>query len=181
MKILIVEDNPRHQEAARNQLKDHEISIVDNWPKARDLLEEGGFEAVLSDLMLPSTHEMLSDEAEKKFPLGTLMPLGFIVALHACLIQGMKYVAVISDSDHHSDPISAGLDFTGNDCYLHDVENWGHDKPEPMSTAAYTINGVKALFTFAPSIHNEMWVGDKGEERYPKNWALTLKILINTP
>lgn len=151
----------------KNQLKEHEVTVADNWPEARKLLKKGNFEAVLSDLMLPATHDMLSDEAKRQYRVGTLMPLGFIVALHACLVPGVKYVAVITDSNHHSDPVSAGLDYTGEFSWYYDTRT----PPEPKPVAPFNINGVKGIFSFAPM---------KGTtEKEVKDWAKALDVLLN--
>lgn len=169
MRILIVEDNNKHKEGAREQLGGkHELKIVDNWPSAKDEIKKFKPDVVLTDLMLPSTTDMLSDKAIIKYPQGTIMPLGFIVALHAALASSVKGIALLTDRDHHSDPVSAGLDYTG-EIY------WGYDHPtaddKTKPTPPFNINGKKAIFSFAPM------VGEVGNKK--KDWGKALDVLMS--
>ncbi|MFA6552199.1 MAG: hypothetical protein WCT19_01715 [Candidatus Paceibacterota bacterium] len=64
------------------------------------------FDAVLTDLMVPASQQKLRQSCNLA---GQEMPLGAIIALLA-IHNGVKKVAVVTDSNHHDNPASAALD-----------------------------------------------------------------------
>lgn len=64
MRILVIEDNPIHQESARETLLGHETTIVGTVDDAWRLLSERPFpyEAVLTDMLLPVSMYNLAGE-----------------------------------------------------------------------------------------------------------------------
>jgi CheY-like chemotaxis protein len=114
MKILIVEDNPIHLEVAKMQLKDHELVIFKSFTEflkktASIVIERkfneptidiSDFEVVLTDLYLPSSNDHLVE---------TEAATGFVVAM-AAIRAGVKMVGIVTDANHHEDPISKGFD-----------------------------------------------------------------------
>lgn len=166
MKILVVEDNARHQKTAVEQLGDlHELTIVDNLYDARKALEKNDIEIVLSDLMLPFTkNESVGDEGLTKYPLGTELPFGFIIALFSALTSSVKYIAILTDRDHHADPISAGLDHTG--------KIWWGEKHQDFVKPPFFINEKRMLVTFAPMSYKDL--------NHPeKKWKEALDFLLS--
>lgn len=164
MKILVVEDNPLHQEAARILLAEHDVTIVgsfvdfykmvtpirssdpkDNKPAELDL---ASFDVVLTDVNLPSHH---SAEAAT----------GFVVALQV-LAAGVKRVGIITDANHHRDSYGRAfdLDFTG--CKVSDRIGWG--KRIVVGDARIAVECYHATT-------------DIGGGRYGKNWKRLLDIL----
>ncbi|MES2953293.1 MAG: hypothetical protein V4674_01910 [Patescibacteria group bacterium] len=116
MKILVIEDNPLHIAGAKAQLKGHDLTVADSHEKGRVLLnkyhgfcptyEQIDFDVVLVDLMMPPS------EAGLERNLGfteSEMPMGIFLALMAAT-RGAKYVAVVTDMNHHKHPASAALD-----------------------------------------------------------------------
>lgn len=65
------------------------------------------FEAVLSDLLMPAGREQQGLTGAKY--IGQEMPVGFALALMAVL-QGARYVAVVTNMNHHDHPAAAMLD-----------------------------------------------------------------------
>ena len=175
MNILIVEDNPRHQKAAVDQLKnDHNVYVVEDWPSARKAIEDFKPEVVFSDLKLPSTNETLSDGAIKKYPQGTLVELGFSIILYASQYPFVKYMAILTDGDHHDDPITASIDYVGRELhvYFKDPNSYlriSKNKPKPT----LEINGKRVIVSFAPML------GEYGTESYVKDWGKVLGFLMN--
>ncbi len=111
------------------------------------------FDAVLVDMMMPMSHETLAPDA---FYPGEQVPYGFVLALRACQV-GAKYVAMVTDTNHHKGAISAALDKIGS-CYYQGVE--------PL----FEINGAKVLFIHTPFVE-----GGEGAE---KDWGRVLKHLV---
>lgn len=118
MKILVIEDNQVHQAAAKRQLESvgHDVLILESFTdfsrkvlglvRASDHyrkpeIELGSFDAVLTDVHLPSFNDMTREE--------TSSPTGFLVAM-AALSAGVKMIGVVTDANHHEDYVSKGLD-----------------------------------------------------------------------
>lgn len=86
------------------------------------------FDVVLSDLLVPA-----SRQAQGSMELvGKEMPVGIFIGLLAAVKAHAKYVAVFTDSDHHSHPASA--------CF--DVFNEGETQP-----TAFVVEGSKVLLS----------------------------------
>ena len=126
MKILVIDDNPIHQDAARRQLGgEHSLVTTDSYGEGQTILRgkgdfpEGFFDVVLVDLLMPAYGYPLADEGLRF--AGKEMPVGIFLALLAAK-KGAKYVAVLTDSDHHSHPASA--------CF--DAFNESESKPTPL-------------------------------------------------
>lgn len=75
---------------------------------ARELCPPPLFDAVLCDLHMPASGMTLKPDARAKYE-GQEMPVGFALAFRAVL-SGAKYVAVVTDINHHDHPASAMLD-----------------------------------------------------------------------
>lgn len=64
------------------------------------------FDVVLSDLLVPASGK---SQGSKEL-VGREMPVGIFIGLLAAVKAHVKYVAVFTDSDHHSHPASACFD-----------------------------------------------------------------------
>jgi len=107
MKILVLDDSAKHQFSAKGLLKGHDLKVVGTYDEAEGLLGAEKFDAFLGDLMLPASSKTLSPDFYSL--AGQEMPLGTILALLA-MKNGVKYVAVLTDANHHSHPASAAFD-----------------------------------------------------------------------
>lgn len=154
MRILVIDDSVSNQAAAKAQLSGHEVTVVGSYDEGRDLLateDEDGipregkhdFEVVLVDLLMPASRHRQGNEGSRF--VGQEMPVGIFLALLAAK-TGAKYVAVLTDSDHHSHPASACLD----------VFNSREDTPSPL-----TVGGAKVLLS-----NNRQWVGYFSEDNF---------------
>ncbi len=90
----------------------HKESILPYW------------DVVLCDLMMPASGSEQGSEGQKF--VGQEMPVGWSLALSAAR-EGAKFVAVVTDTNHHDHPASAMLD------------NLNHH--------VFTIDGAKMLLT----------------------------------
>lgn len=120
MKILVIDDKPTQIAAAKAQLEGHELVTTDSADKALVLLgeEEGDrtrecdFDVVLTDLMMPAPRQGLGNQAMQEYVWSEtppLIPAGIFFALMAAK-NGVKYVGLLTDTNHHNHPASALLD-----------------------------------------------------------------------
>lgn len=106
LSILVIDDTPKHITSAREGLAGHRLTTVTGYQEAMDILEKHKFDVVLTDLHLPMSSRTLGPEA---FKLGELVPYGILLMIEAAR-QGAKFVAVVTDLNHHADPFSAAFD-----------------------------------------------------------------------
>jgi len=90
------------------------------------------FDVVLSDLLVPASRQSQGSDGHEH--IGKEMPVGIFIGLVAAVRARAKYVAVFTDSDHHSHPASA--------CF--DVFN--HEGGESAPTA-FTVEGSKVILS----------------------------------
>lgn len=95
------------------------------------------FEVVLTDMMMPMSRETL---APGIFSPGEQVPYGFVIALRAAL-RGAKFVAMVTDTNHHEGAMSAAMDHLGHAYY--------HNGFKPN----FVVNGAKVMFVHTPFLH----------------------------
>lgn len=117
MKILVIDDSRIHQNAAHEQLKDHDLTVVKTYDEAHRLIvgsdrdghghhEKHDFDVVLVDLLMPASLTKLSHSFKW---VDQVMPVGIFLALLAAKF-GAKYVGLLTDTHHHDHPAAACLD-----------------------------------------------------------------------
>ncbi len=137
MKILVIEDKEMHRKSAKLTLAGHEVTIVDSYDKAMELLQpQMEFEVVLTDMMLPMSESGL---AYGIFKPSEEVPYGYVIALRAAL-HGAKFVAMVTDINHHQGAMSSAIDELGNSTY------------EETFTPNFVINGAKVMFVHTPFV-----------------------------
>ena len=164
LKILVIDDSPIHQQAARQQLGEaHNLTVVGSYDEARNLLgggrdwkEQHGFDAVLCDLLMPADSYMQGDKGASF--VGQEMPIGIFLAILAAK-NGARYVAVFSDSSHHEHPASACVDD------FNAKKNW-ENHPAIMKMC-----GADVVLT-----NNRQWIRDG-----KKQWHKVLEHLTSPP
>ena len=92
------------------------------------------FEAVLTDMMMPMSKGGL---VPRVFDPIEQVPYGFILALKAALC-GAKYVAMVTDTNHHEGAMSAAIDYLGGAYY--------RDSFKPN----FVVNGARVMFVHTP-------------------------------
>ena len=116
MKILVLDDNAIHRNAAKAQLNGHDVTIVDNFDTMVDLIrpeyKDGVYhprdwDVVLTDLLVPATRKAQGPAGEQH--VGKEMPLGSIIVLIA-QSHGVRKIGLLTDLNHHNHPASAALD-----------------------------------------------------------------------
>lgn len=90
------------------------------------------FDVVLSDLLVPASRQAQGSNGAAL--VGKEMPVGIFIGLLAAVRARAKYVAIFTDSDHHSHPASACFDA------------FNHDGGESNPTA-FTVEGSKVLLS----------------------------------
>lgn len=100
---------------------------------AAELCPPPPFDAVLCDLLMPAGETNQGSRGHQY--VGQEMPVGWALAFMAVL-QGAKYVAVVTNLDHHDHPAAAMLD-----PFRYRVTLDG-----PGSPAKITVNGVRVDF-----------------------------------
>jgi CheY-like chemotaxis protein len=182
MKILVIDDSPIHQAAAKKQLGEHhDLTVVGSYDEGQALLgyekwdrhsDKHDFEVVLVDLLMPPSRQMQSDSRAWEE-----MPVGIFLAILAAK-NGAKYVAVLTDSNHHSHPASACIDalnkkeyrpshfvVEGAQVLLSNNRGWVHDDESvpPQEVERERLDGTKYLDKVYPRI---------------KRWDLLFKYLL---
>lgn len=169
MKILVIDDTKKHLDAALQTLTGHDVSVCATHDEAIKLLhvqynedertrlrtkyEKDGlgwmeacdkskaetllpfWDVVLCDLLMPAGRNA---QGSMEF-VGKEMAIGWSLALQA-VQNGAKFVAVVTDMNHHAHPASAMLD--------------------AINFSIFEINGAKMLMTN----HNVEMVGIAGTE-----------------
>lgn len=132
------------------------------------------FDVVLSDLLVPASRQAQGPNGAAL--VGKEMPVGIFIGLVAAVRARAKYVAVFTDSDHHSHPASACFDVFNDD--------GGENAP-----TAFTVEGSKVLLSNTRNWVNEYDPQDLSKaleyEEYSKrsdtirakNWAALLAYL----
>jgi len=181
MKVLVIEDKAIHQDSARDTLAEHDLTIVFSYAEAMKILrpwphnENFDFEVVLVDMMMPMSKETLVPEA---FNADGQVPYGFVLALMAAH-RGAKYVAMVTDTNHHEGAMSAALD---NLCPSY------YDDLSAKYVTLFTIEGAKVVFVHAPFVyrkgskapfeHQMECCSMEGCSEEGKDWGRVLKDLI---
>lgn len=175
MKVLVIDDNARNLEAAKAQLKEHDLTIVDNYDDGQNELRQFDFEVVLVDLLMPASRQQQGEKGIRF--VGQEMPVGIFLALLAAK-NGAKCVAVLTDSDHHSHPASACFDAIQRD------ENC----PQPLTVDGATVvlsNNRNWINEFSPDDLSEEVSYEEQEGGKPavhaKNWLKLLDYLLSLP
>lgn len=177
MKVLVIDDSATNQEAARAQLRDHETTVVGTYDEGQRLVQKRhDFDAVLVDLLLPASRQQQGGDGARF--VGQEMPVGIFLALLAAK-NGARYVAVFTDSDHHSHPASA--------CF--DAFNKHENEPTP-----FTVEGARVFLSntgnwvnhFQPeNLAAEMSFEERSSGENPsvraKNWRKLLDYLTACP
>ncbi len=107
MKILVIDGNPRHRQAAERQLSDHNLKVVGSYDEAQEILNsKHDYEIVLTDLLMPPSLRQL---AERRDFEGKELPVEIFLGLLA-VKNGAKIAVVFSDKCHHKHPASTRFD-----------------------------------------------------------------------
>lgn len=175
MRILVIDDNETHRAAAQAQLAEHELTVVGTYDEGQERILSGGFEAVLVDLLMPASGQQQGDGAKY---VGQEMPVGIFLALLAAQ-RGARYVAVFTDSDHHSHPASACFDAINSPYPLSE-----------MKPAILTVEGARLalcnnrnwLWKFDPSdlsrrMSFEEYYVQKQPSVHAKDWGAVYRYL----
>jgi len=152
-----------HQDSARETLKEHEVTIVDSfeaatkkltkygrcselvksgmkWEEAEIYVKKPVYDTVLTDMNLPMDKESLAPEV---FNSTEQVPYGFVLALLAAA-HGAKYIAMLTDTNHHQGAMSAAIDCIAPAYYVwYSAEN--REKPK-----VFHINNAVAIFVHTP-------------------------------
>lgn len=143
MKILVIDDNQTNLNAAKAQLNEHELTLIRTYDEGEELLCCEIYDVALIDLMLPASKNQQSRKGLTF--VGQQLPVGIFLAILA-VKKSVKYVAVFTDTDHHSHPASACID--------------------PINTPNYfNMGGSKVIFS-----NNRNWINDF----HPNNLAIMM-------
>lgn len=127
------------------------------------------FEVVLTDMMLPMSKKTLTPDA---FNPNEQVPYGFIIALKATLC-GAKFVAMVTDTNHHKGALSAALDNLGPSYWHTNSMARGEGLPK-----RFIINGAQAIFVHSPFV-GKIICGDDPHTG-PKDWGKVLAHLVTS-
>jgi len=150
--ILVIEDKNKY-DASIAQVSDlgHHVDIARNLVEASEFLgyqrarlcgsqiSPKRYDVVLTDLMFPLGGSMFDiiaiDDEDQRHEEA---PLGFAIVLRAAR-QGVPYIAVVTDLNHHKGPIAASLDLL----YASDDREELCKIPETQHRPTFKINNSK--------------------------------------
>lgn len=115
------------------------------------------FDVVLTDMKMPMSEYALQPRV---FNSSEQVPYGFVIALKATL-SGAKFVAMLTDTNHHRGAMSAALDFLVD-------PSWFGETERPI----FMINDARVMFIHAPFVNQGY--GDQ----LRKDWGKVLAALI---
>ena len=131
-KVLVIDDTARHQKSAVTLLGDYDLTVADGYDEAMQLLAKNEYEVVLTDMEMPMSTKLSA------YILGKLIPYGLLIEKEATM-RGVRYVAVVTDLNHHTDPFSAAFDHFADHEY---IENGA--KVKYMHAPMTTMGGESA-------------------------------------
>lgn len=117
MRILLVDDSPKHRRAgvADLELLGHEVVALADYTEAYRLTGKEYFDVALLDLLMPAEGMTLGEEGMAFF--GEPFPVGYPLAISLAL-SGIGLVAVATDTNHHNHPASAVMDWFRDSPFL---------------------------------------------------------------
>jgi CheY-like chemotaxis protein len=186
MRVLVIDDTAYNQASARATLQGHEVTVATGAEEGYKLIWQN-WDVILTDLWMPVTKgeasDVISDDGSVVSKLfGTLyhpekdrpvdeIPAGLVFALRA-LLQGVKYVAIVTDSTHHDDRLVALLDLVNMRSGVRALSFEARDGAETYINPAtgHSLRWGKELWDLSP---------DEREGYRPvKNWGHTLETLV---
>jgi CheY-like chemotaxis protein len=102
-KILVIDDTPQHQKSAEILLAEYDLTIARGYDEAMDYLKNNPYDVVLTDMEMPASKHVMDQI------LGELIPYGLLLYSEAARC-GAKHVAVVTNLNHHTDPIANAFD-----------------------------------------------------------------------
>jgi len=164
LRILVVEDKEIHRKSAEETLAGHSVTIVKSFDEAMVLMNQRensdvftpsplkpfAFDVVLTDMMMPVSEKEVNP---RFFNPGEQASYGFVIALKAAA-QGAKYVAMVTDTNHHEGAMSAAIDHLSSGYY-------------GTYQTRFVINGASVVFVHSPFT-----------KEWAKDWGQVLKDLI---
>lgn len=166
--ILVVEDTPKHQESAKVLLRDHEVRLVRDYSEAVKELNRRSPQVLLTDLNFPFGDNCPSQDCDSP------RPLGFSLAFYAARSRiAVPRIAIYTDTNHHSDGVSATFD----------TSFYCNYSERGSSEEVFVVGGhfTRPLFRLGSSILGVFdvdYIGDRGE---PKDWKTVLDTILQEP
>ncbi len=114
MRILVIDDTQKHLDSALQTLGEHEVVTCSTYDEAENLVDiysKEKWDAVLCDLLMPAGSRAQGGPGTKF--VGQEMPVGWALALMA-VRSNVRFIAVVTDMNHHHHPASAMLDHTND-------------------------------------------------------------------
>ncbi len=115
MRILVIDDIQNNLVSAILTLDGHELVTEGDAEKAHSLIRNEKWDAVLTDLWMPTPQGQsafgvgLDPSRMQDDSIKDTMPIGLVFALMA-VTRGVKYVGVLTETNHHTDRLTAALD-----------------------------------------------------------------------
>jgi len=190
LSILVVDDSPIHQAAARAQLAGYSLTVVGSYAEADKLLSKGipyygeedgsdgscKYDVVLADLLMPAP-TMLGRSCCNAGG-GLEMPIGIFLGLLAAR-HGAKAM-VFTDSNHHDHPASLCFDVFNRPAPYENYEgDGGSTDPRPFAVGKGSLvlsNCENWVRDYAPNnLADELdWQDRRADAVRAKNWKAAL-------
>lgn len=159
MKILVVDDCENNRKSAVQTLYEHDLTVVGSYDEALNEIQSTlvgdrpCYDVLLADLLMPAGG---CNQVEDSKYVGQEMPVGWGLAIIAAKYK-TKYVAVVSDTNHHYHPAA-------------EIIFW-------IGSKVFTLYEAKALFLGHSSmVEIENSTDERGLQK-GKDWAEALRLL----
>lgn len=179
LEILVVEDKEKHLEGIKAlEAEGHTVTVAKDYIAAQKFLygdykketKAKKYDVVLTDLMFPmggEPYEEVSMGDNDKEKRSAENALGYAIVLAAAQ-KKIPYVAVVTDMNHHQNPIAATFDMIGSDKVIRDADT---DELTYYSRRSFKIDDSKVLFFDI----RDLKCGDDGMKDYKQ----VLHLLFN--
>lgn len=178
LEILVVEDNPVHQQSAKEMLgEDYKLRIVSTFYAAYSALREFKPDVLLTDMNFPMDGEEY-DLSTESYVRAKPSPLGDRLAFLAARPHiGVQRIAVYSDSNHHQGAVAETFDFMNIPYHERNFKDFSSGEEECYLAKmnyvpAFKVNDSRISFVTTDVI---------GREGQPKDWKALLELISQEP
>lgn len=166
--ILVVDDDLRNLEAAREQFREHELVTAETYLQAVQRIDEKSLDVVLTDLFFPWSDGPKYPIHHRPDEATAPVAAGYPLSLYA-LGKGVKYVAIVSMANHHDGAMAATTDTFKRLWRSGDVQ---------LAANYPVLRGAQNLWFMNASEYSPFTSRDPKTKDKTKDWRAVLDVLV---